>query len=142
MILVAKYGRNDLVWDQLVDVGLAFLIERARLAKVTSYTELNAALERRTGLPGFDFARADERAAMGHLLGLIVEQNYPVTNLMISALVTYLDSNDAGTGFYGLAQDLHLLPHRASSQVKWEFWISQVKSLHNYYSAGSAHHSR
>ena len=57
------------VWDQLADAGLAFLVERARLGKLTSYTELNATLERRTGLSGFDFGRADERAAMGHLLG-------------------------------------------------------------------------
>jgi len=35
-----------------------FLLERARLQKLTSYTELNATLVRRTGLPGFDFSRA------------------------------------------------------------------------------------
>jgi hypothetical protein len=64
---------------------------------MTSYTELNATLQRRTGLAGFGFGRADERAAMGHLLYLIVERNRPATNLMISALVTYLDANDAGT---------------------------------------------
>jgi hypothetical protein len=62
-----------------------------RLRKLTSYTELNATLVRRTGLPGFDFSRADERAAMGHLLYLIVELNRPETNLMISALVSYLE---------------------------------------------------
>src|SRR5580692_11204871 len=102
------YGRSDEEWDLLTDAGLAFLVERARLAKLTSYTELNATLERRTGLPGFDFSRADERAAMGHLLYLIVEQNRPSTGLMISALVTYLDANDAGGGFYAYAQDLGL----------------------------------
>jgi hypothetical protein len=36
---------------------------------------------------------------MGHLLYLIVERNRPSTGLMISALVTYLGANDAGTGF-------------------------------------------
>jgi hypothetical protein len=87
---VTMFGRDELDWDQLVEAGEAFLIERGRLAKVTSYTELNATLVRRTGLPGFDFSRQDERAAMGHLLGLIVERNRPVTGLMISALVTYL----------------------------------------------------
>jgi hypothetical protein len=57
------YGRDGESWDQLTDAGLAFLIERARLGKLTSYTELNAILQRRTGLTGFDFGRADERAA-------------------------------------------------------------------------------
>lgn len=52
------YGRDEEDWDQLADAGLAFLIERARLEKLTSYTELNATLQRRTGLPGFDFRRA------------------------------------------------------------------------------------
>jgi hypothetical protein len=96
---MVMYGRGEEDWDQLADAELAFLVERARLAKLTSYTELNATLERRTGLPGFDFGRADERAAMGHLLYLIVERNRPSTGLMISALVTYLGANDAGTGF-------------------------------------------
>jgi len=48
--------------------GEAFLIERARLGRLTSYTVLNATLERRTGLRRFDFGLQAERAAMGHLL--------------------------------------------------------------------------
>jgi hypothetical protein len=47
--------------------GLEFVIERARLGRVTSYTELNAALLQRVGLPGFDFQRADKRGAGRHL---------------------------------------------------------------------------
>ena len=101
----ASTAVTDEDWDRLADAGLAFLVERARLETLTSYTELNATLERRTGLPGFDFARADERAAMGHLLYLIVERNRPATRRMISALVTYLGANDAGTGSYALAQE-------------------------------------
>src|SRR5689334_19118309 len=66
---------------------------------------------------------------MGHLLGLIVaERNRPVTGLMISALVIYLDGNDAGTGFYKLAQDLgELPPGTLSAHVKEQFWVSQLK---------------
>jgi hypothetical protein len=131
---VTMFGRDELTWDQLAEAGEAFLTERARLARVTSYTELNATLVRRTGLPGFDFDRQDERAAMGHLLGLIVQRNRPSTRLMISALVTYLDANDAGPGFYALAQQLGELPRGASSSAKWEFWVSQVKAVHEHYS--------
>jgi hypothetical protein len=129
-----RYGRDETIWDQLAETGLAFLIERARLQKLTSYTELNATLVRRTGLPGFDFSRADERAAMGHLLYLIVEINRPATNLMISALVSYLDANDAGGGFYSYAQDLGLLPRKAAHDEKLAFWIGQVNALHAHYS--------
>lgn len=132
---MALYGRDDLAWDELARAGLEFLLERARLEKLTSYTELNATLIRRTGLPGFDFSRADERAAMGHLLYLIVELNRPETGLMISALVSYLDANDAGSGFYAYAQDLGMLQRNPSAMQKLEFWSGQVKVLYEYYAA-------
>ncbi|MFJ5637998.1 hypothetical protein ACIQF5_35955 [Streptomyces goshikiensis] len=124
------YGRSDEVWDQLTGAGLKFLIERAQLRKVTTYTEMNFVLARRTGVSGFDFEQADERAAMGHLLGRIVERDYPESKLMVSALVHYLGANDAGPGFYTLAQQLALLPKGASATARLEFWIGQVNSLH------------
>ncbi|MFE2283048.1 hypothetical protein ACFXDJ_02555 [Streptomyces sp. NPDC059443] len=127
------YGRSDEEWDELAEVGLEFLIDRARLNRPTSYTELNATLVRRVGGSGFDFSRADERAAMGHLLGLIVERNRPESGLMISALVHYLNANDAGPGFYGLAQELGMLPMKASPNMKMEFWIGQLNQLHLMY---------
>jgi hypothetical protein len=131
---VSEYGRDDDTWERLTQVGLEFLIERARLKKVTTYTELDATLMRRTGITGFDFARADERAAMGRLLGLIVERNRPDTNLMITALVHYLDANDAGPGFYALATTLGLLAPRASADQRLDFWISQVNAAYTFYS--------
>jgi hypothetical protein len=129
------YGRSNEAWEQLTDAGLKFLVERAQLRKVTTYTEMNSVLVRRTGLPGFDFEQADERAAMGYLLGLIVGQDYPKSGLMISALVHYLGANDAGPGFYTLAQQLDLLPKGASAMARLKFWIDQVNSLHELHSA-------
>jgi hypothetical protein len=131
---MAGYGRTDSEWDQLVAAGRDFLVERARLGKLTSYTELNATLARRTGLRAFDFDRADERAAMGHLLGLIVERDQEIITtdppLMLSALVNYLRANDAGPGFYQLAKELRLLPTGASPDEKVAFWVKQVRRLH------------
>ena len=131
----SAFGRDQTDWDLLAETGEAFLIERARLGRLTSYTELNATLEHRTGLRRFDFELQAERTAMGHLLGLIVqERNRPITGFMISALVIYLDGNDAGPGFYKLAQDLgELHPGTLSSRVKEEFWVGQVKALYAYY---------
>ncbi len=128
------YGRDDATWSQLAEAGRAFLIERARLRRITSYTELNTALERRTGLPGFDFAHADERAAIGHLLYMIVMRDWPETHLMLSALVLYLNGNDPGTGFYALAQDLEMLPARPSTDKKEQFWVTQLGDLYEHYS--------
>lgn len=129
----SHYGRTAEEWDRLVEAGTEFLLERARLKKVTTYTEMNATLTRRTGVRPFDFDRADERAAMGHLLGLIVDATYPNTGLMLSALVHYLGENDAGEGFYVLAQQLGLLPPRASADAKMAFWIGQVRAIHERY---------
>lgn len=70
---------------------------------------------------------------MGHLLGLIVAQNEPTTHLMISALVLYLNENDAGPGFYALAQQLGLLAKASSKQQKWEFWVQHVAAVHAFY---------
>ena len=53
---------------------------------------------------------------------------------MISALVTYLDANDAGTGLYAFANELGMLPRNASAQAKFDFWVGQVMALHQYYS--------
>lgn len=129
------YGRSDEEWDQLTSVGLAFLVERARLEKTTTYTELDTTLRRRTGLRGFDFDQDSERAAMGHLLGSIVERNRPTTNLLISALVQYLNTNDAGPGFYALAVELGMLPRRPSAMAKQAFWIGQLNALYAFYAA-------
>ncbi|MGW3502451.1 hypothetical protein ACWDMY_17300 [Streptomyces globisporus] len=133
------YGRADSEWELLVDTGRDFLVERARLGKVTSYTELNVSLARRTGCRSFDFERADERAAMGHLLGLIVERDQESAPsdppLMLSALVNYLDANDAGPGFYQLAKGLQLLPVSASKDEKFSFWIQQMKGLYQRHGA-------
>lgn len=130
---MTRYGRDDDEWDQLADAGHTFLIERARLRRTTSYTELNAVLASRTGLRRFDFAQDSERAGMGHLLWLIVKRNVHETNLMLSALVQYLDANDAGTGFYKYATELGLLAPSVGPQEKLEFWIHQVSAIHDRY---------
>jgi hypothetical protein len=58
---------------------------------------------------------------------------------MISTLVIYLDGNDAGSGFYKLAQDLgDLPPGTLSSRAKETFWVGQVKSLHARYRRSTA----
>jgi hypothetical protein len=58
---------------------------------------------------------------MGHVLGLIVKRDFPVTGLVISALV-YLDANDAGPGFCTLAIQLGLLaPGGPQACEVWEF---------------------
>ncbi|MEU4193628.1 hypothetical protein AB0E69_17145, partial [Kribbella sp. NPDC026611] len=106
--------------------------------RATSYTELNVAIANRTAERPFDFDRPDERAAMGYLLFLIVERSFAETGLMLSALVQYLDANDAGPGFYALAADKGLLPRKATADQRMEFWLGQVKRLHRLYAPSAS----
>lgn len=128
-----KYGRGEEEWDDLEDAGLTFLVERARLERVTSYTEVNTVLARRTGHRCFDFNQDGERAAMGHLLGAISGREFSRTGVLISAIVSYLDRNDAGPGFYKLAQDKGLLPRGQSAARQWEFWATHVGDVFTAY---------
>jgi hypothetical protein len=53
--------------------------------------------------------------------------------LAIFGSVIYLDGNDPGPGFYGLAQDMHKLSRHANDLEKLEFWSGQVAALHARY---------
>ena len=131
-------GRSEEEAETLVGAGHHFLEERAKLGKLSSYTEMNATLERRTGLRGFDFSMESERTAMGQVLGIITEQDIPTSGVMLSSLVSYLDQNDAGPGFYKLATRLGLLPAKASAEVRLDFWAIQVARVHDHYKRTAA----
>jgi hypothetical protein len=129
------YGRTDPEWDALTAEGLRFLIERAQMKRTTSYTELNTVLGQRTRIRMFDFDHESERAAMGQLLYSIVERERPSSGHMISSIVIYLNENDAGTGFYKLAQSYGVLPKNPSADEKLKFWANEVHAIHDYYDA-------
>lgn len=63
------YGRDEGQWDELIGEAVGFLEDQARLARLTTYTELNTVLAQRTRRRSFDFSQDSERAAMGSLLG-------------------------------------------------------------------------
>lgn len=128
-----SYGRTQDEWARLVEAGKRFLIERARMRRTTSYTEFNAALVNRTSTSGFDFSLDTDRRAVGSLLGDISEDAAEETGgLLLSALVQYLDANDAGPGFYALARAKGLpVPKNASDRQL--FWAGHVDNLHRRY---------
>jgi hypothetical protein len=115
------YGRSIEDWKILKESGTQFLIEQARQRRFTSYTELNAVLARRTNLRSFDFDRASERAGIGYLLGESVAGSMTSADVMLSAMVIYLRENDAGPGFYKLAETLGLLAPRSGADAKLVF---------------------
>lgn len=125
---MAAYGRQDDEWQALVRAGKNFLQQRAGLGRDTSYTEMSATLARRTGYPAFDFSQQVERAGMGYLLGRIVTETYGSVGAMLSSLVIYLDANDAGPGFYQLAQEMGILKKGASKLAKEKFWVEQMNA--------------
>jgi hypothetical protein len=129
------YGRPEDEWNVLANACEEFLLESARYKFLTSYTELNAVLIRRTGLPGFDFNLAHDRAAMGHLLGMVADRTFAESGLLISALCKFLNENGPGGGFFDLASnDEHrLLPVKATADQRLVFWSDQVAKLYEYY---------
>lgn len=131
-----KWGRNEAGWDVLVDETADFLGEQARLQRTTSYTELNAVLTRRTGLAPFDFAKDSDRAAMGAMLGQVAHDQLKAVGAMLSAIVIYLNENDAGAGFYRYATELGLLTARPSQSQREAFWVDQVAKVYAHYASG------
>jgi hypothetical protein len=127
------YGRTAREWTDLVDGCVRFLREQAGLQRTTNYTEVNQTLQRRHGARRFDFDLDSERAAMGHLLGLAVDEEYEATGLMLSSIVLYLNENDAGPGFFTKAAELDLLPRGATSNDRQAFWVEQVRLVHDHY---------
>src|SRR2546430_1129094 len=94
-------GRSIEEWKRRREVAVEFLIERARLERLTSYSELEATILRRTKFEALDFARIDERMAMADMLGQISEWSFHQHDgVMLSALVIYLNENEPGPGFY------------------------------------------
>jgi hypothetical protein len=130
---VARYGRSDAEWDALQAAGWEFLRARAALERTTSYLEMNTVLARRTGVREFDFGLDGERRAIGELLGQLSEQSFARAGLLISVLVQYLNANDAGPGFYELAQRKKLLRPRASQDDKLIFWGGHIKVVCAYH---------
>lgn len=126
------FGRSDDEWDAIVEEAIGFLKDQARLKRITSYTELNAALSRR-GHRSFDFTEENDRRAVGAVLSQVTQRTIGQTGVMLSAIVAYLDRNDAGPGFYALATELGLLSNTATGEDKEAFWAGQVGKVHQLY---------
>jgi hypothetical protein len=127
------HGRSEEQWEELVGTCERWLKDVASRGRVTTYTETNAVLARRTGQPPFNFESEHDRAAMGELLGTVVDATLDEDGVMLSALVHYLNHNDAGPGFYTLAALRGLLPAGASADERLVFWTSQVDACHRKY---------
>lgn len=126
------FGRSDDEWDAIVADTQGFLVDQARLRRVTSYTDVNKAIAA-AGHKPFDFSAQSDRNAVGAVLGDVVKRTIGDTGVMLSAIVAYIDRNDAGPGFYNLAVQLGLLPNTATADDKLTFWSSQVAKLHDLY---------
>lgn len=127
-----KFGRSDDEWDAMVDDDVKTLVEQARLKRIVSYSDLNSALARRGHVP-FNFDVESDRTAVGYLLGDVVRQTIGDTKIMLSAIVAYLNRNDAGPGFYKFANELGLPPNTATAEDKLDFWSIQVGKVHERY---------
>jgi hypothetical protein len=84
----------------------------------------------------WNFNLEHDRAAMGELLGRLVDRSYietkdqPSGRLMISAIVMFLNENGVGGGFYRKAASLGLIAsERMSADAKFDFWVRQMTAV-------------
>lgn len=130
-----RYGVSEEDWDRQVTAAVRSLERVAALSRVTSYTDLNREIAEKTGMKQFDFSHPEGRNAMAWILGDVVDRTVDELRAMLSAVVLYVDGNDAGAGFYQLAVQLtkegRLAPGLtadASSDQKLAFWSGQVQA--------------
>jgi hypothetical protein len=131
------YGRTELEWESLEAAGWDFLINQAcAIDPKTDYTTMNTELAGRTGRPLWNFENARDRAAMGELLGRLVDRSYAETKdrlgggLMVSALVAFAGGSVVGGGFFSKAAELNLIAsERMSQSAKDEFWVRQLNGV-------------
>lgn len=118
----------------MVDAGRDFLASVARRGRLTTYTELCQVIRQRTGTE-IDTGEY----ALNWLLSDISNAALADSNgALITSLVTYLDDNRPGEGFYALAQDQGLLDRGATPLDKETFWAAQVTSVHRAYGRASS----
>lgn len=131
------YGRSEHEWQDLEQAGWAFLKEKAAERRgdaahdpTVSYSDANEELAARTGQSAFDFGQQADRTAMGYLLGRISRnRSWPVSRLLISALVRYQGEADAGPGFFNLAREMGLIRGPLSDLERLEFWLRHVRQV-------------
>ena len=84
----------------------------------------------------WNFNLEHDRAAMGELLGRLVDRSYigkkdqPSRGLMISAIVMFLNENGVGGGF--VSESRLSRPHRIGADVadaKFDFWVRQMTAV-------------
>lgn len=127
------FGRDTEEWDELVTITTDVLEDLARSGQTTTYTGLNNVLTERTGRPSFDFARDVDRAAMGHLLGLVSERMHPEIGCMLTAIVLHGAGDGPGSGFFVEARKLELLGARCGKDEMLSFWALQVRKVFDAY---------
>jgi hypothetical protein len=95
--------------------------------RLTTYTELCQVLRQRCGT---DIDTGE--SALNALLQDISVATLPRTDgALITALVTYLDDNRPGEGFFALARDRGLLPQGSLPRTEADtFWAEQVGRIH------------
>ena len=129
-----RYGRTHKEWRELIDAGRQFVVEQARLGRMTTYTELNTVLRQRTSVRTFDFDLDSERAAMGELLGEIVQLERPnFEGHMISAIVIYLNETTLVVGSMRLPSSAADLPYVFTRGQRDAFWADEVLEVHRLY---------
>lgn len=127
-----SFGRTEVEWEAIVRVAISFLEHTAHQRKLTSYTEVNAAIGQ-LGYRMFDFTDPNGRRGIGAVLAEATKRTLDESGAMLSSIVYYLDRNDTGPGFFDLAVELGRLADTADKEERLAFWSGEMNSVHDFY---------
>ena len=128
------FGHSWPEWSEMVDVGIAYLIECAKRHRTAAYGELWEAIEK---VLGRDIGNSWRQ--MPQLLGYISERSFEGVGLFLTALVVDdVPDGHPEQGFFRLAAKRGALPEREAPRMgePWtitstqrRFWEEQVAAI-------------
>ncbi len=127
------FGYGETTWQAMVDAGYEFLRHRAQIGQPTNYSELAREI---VAVAGGSIGPHDY--AFNYILGDIGRRSFEERGVVLTGIVYYKDGgSELGPGFFGLAQELGLLPSGALGEdTKLRFQTQQTTAVLDAYRRG------
>ena len=126
--MAKRWEINEEDWDPICRILRSRLEETARRQDLITYRDLVAGVPQIEGPHSF---------ALPWMLGQISRECHVEGLPLLSALVIYSDTPQAGSGFFDLARELGF-EIGSSSPAKDEFWVAMVKAAYQTWREGEA----
>lgn len=119
-----RFGFSDQEWERMVEAGYDYLAKRAARGQISDYTSVSGEVARTAGV------RVEAwQYAFHWVLGDIATKSYRDKRVLLTAVVTYRNSTEAGVGLFNIAQQLGVIdevpPHNSVERDRLHMqWIN------------------